>query len=323
MTPQQLLAAAEAGTLDMDVDASVGGVAADDAAANTQQTSTDDDTKQPAPVAAQDDEQPAPIASKSGDYTIPYEKLTEARAQRDAYKVQVEALQAQVASLSATQQANINTAQADAQARADAGQAPTTQDANLATAATAIEQGVDVAIFGDFSEEDIAKGVATLVEQRAAAIVDERLKAALAPMREKEVKSARDEHFATIYGKHADADEVFESAEFKAWVNGQPSYARAAIENTMVNGNATQIVEVFDAFKGATGRATSVADKVDRAIKSATQPVPSSLSDVPGAPAGISVAERIAAASGNPTAMLSQMDGLTPAQLEKLMDSVV
>ena len=86
---QQLLNAAFAGTLNLDADAaqSAGPTAADSQAGKPADNAT------PAPaagaIAAQDDEQPAPIASKSGEYTIPYEKLTDARSERDRYKAEV------------------------------------------------------------------------------------------------------------------------------------------------------------------------------------------------------------------------------------------
>jgi hypothetical protein len=152
MTPQELLAAAEAGTLDMD--------------------SEDQQIKEPAPqqqdatpAEAGQDQAPegaevvAPIASKSGAYTIPYEQLAKAREQAKAFAAEAEMLRAQLAELSATQAANLAAAQAQAQNRADAGYAATQQDANLAAAQQAVADGVDPAIFGDFSEEGIAKGV--------------------------------------------------------------------------------------------------------------------------------------------------------------------
>ena len=158
MTPQELLAAAEAGTLDMD--------------------SEDPQIKEPAPqqqdatpAEAGQDQAPegaevvAPIASKSGAYTIPYEQLAKAREQAKAFAAEAEMLRAQLAELSATQAANLAAAQAQAQNRADAGYAATQEDANLAAAQQAVADGVDPAIFGDFSEEGIAKGVQALVEQ--------------------------------------------------------------------------------------------------------------------------------------------------------------
>lgn len=66
--------------------------------------------------------------------------------------------------------------QADAQQRIENGQAPTTQDNQAAIAQQAIEQGVDPAVFGDFSEKELAAGIQKVVDMCVAAMVDQRLK---------------------------------------------------------------------------------------------------------------------------------------------------
>lgn len=322
---QQLLNAAFAGTLNLDADAaqSAAPTAADSQAGKPADNAT------PAPaagaIAAQDDEQPAPIASKSGEYTIPYEKLIDARSERDRYKAEVAQLREQLASMTADQATNFAAAQQQAQARADAGQAPTQADSNLAVAQAAAAQGVDVSLFGDFSEEAIAKGVAQLVEQRASALVDAKLNAALAPLREQEAKQAVSIHEQTIYSAHPDADEVYESAEFKAWMGKQPSYARAAIEQTLQKGTTAQVIEVFTSFKDAAGKGNP-ADAVKKALDRATeqQQPPMSLSDLPGAvPSNAGDVGRVAALMSDPAALMSYMAGLSPEKQTRLMNSVV
>ena len=319
---QQLLDAAFAGTLNLDADANQAKApaATDSEAGNPANTTTE---QAAGAQATQDDEKPAPIASKSGEYTIPYEKLTSARTERDQYKAEAAQLREQLASLTAAQARNFAEAQQQAQLRADAGQAPTQADSNLAMAQAAAAQGVDVAIFGDFSEEGIANGVTQLVEQRASALVDAKLNAALAPLREREAQSAVSAHQQAIYGAHPDADEVYESSQFKAWMGNQPSYARAAIEYTLANGTAQQVVEVFSTFKGATGKGTP-ADAVSKALAKAQQQPPMSLSELPGASAsGNGDAERVAALAGDPAALLDFMAGLSPEKQTRLMNSVV
>lgn len=321
-TAQQLLDAAFAGTLDLDADASQSKT---DAPANdgtaAQPEDTNRDTAAPA-AAAQEDEKPAPIASKSGEYTIPYEKLTQARQERDSVKAENEQLKAQLQQLTAAQAQNLTAAQDQAQARADAGHAPTQADQNLAMAQAAAAAGVDVSLFGDFSEEGIAKGVAALVEQRAAALVDAKLEAALAPFRQREAKQAVDAHTGAIYAAHPDADEVFESAEFKRWMGAQPAFARAGIEHAMTNGAAQDVIDVFSTFKAATGKGTP-ADAVTRALEKAQAQPPASLSDLPGAAAsGATEAERVTAMASNPAALLDYMAGLSPEKQNRLMNSV-
>ena len=105
MTPDELLAAAEAGTLNADSDESQ--------VQPTEQAPTDTATATDA--SHPEDELAAPISSKSGAYTIPYEKLAQAREQAKAFASENELLKAQLAQLSAAQAANLAQAQAQAQ----------------------------------------------------------------------------------------------------------------------------------------------------------------------------------------------------------------
>ena len=102
MTPDELLAAAEAGALNVDSDESP--------VQPTEQAPTDTATTASHP----EDELAAPISSKSGAYTIPYEKLAQAREQAKAFASENELLKAQLAQLSAAQAANLAQAQAQA-----------------------------------------------------------------------------------------------------------------------------------------------------------------------------------------------------------------
>jgi hypothetical protein len=135
--------------------------------------------------------------------------------------------------MTAAQAANLQQAQAEAQARADAGKAPTQADQNLAAAKSLVDGGADASLFGSFSEEDIAAGINKLV---AAA----RVEAALAPQREAQAReqavSAEQAHTQKILDAHKDAFEVAESKEFASWKSGQPGYMQAAIDRTLQAG---------------------------------------------------------------------------------------
>lgn len=346
MTPEAMLAAAQDGTLDLDSDDNQTIGAAGTTAAASPQPPTPTPTPTTAPAAeaapahpagapaaaagagapkAQDDEPAgAPIASKSGGYTIPFEKLAQARTERDTLATENAALKAQVEQLSRGQQQNLAQAQVDANARADAGAAPTTADKNLAIAQAAASQGVDMSLFGDFSEEGIARGVAAMVEAR--------VQAALAPLQQREQLSAIDAHARAIYTAHPQADEIAESAEFKHWVDAQPAFARNAIAQVIEGGTAAEVVEVLNTFTqtrsptnapaqpGRTGNPVDAA--VAKAVQQAEQQVPISLSDLTGAAAGASEAERLQALSSNPAALLGAMGGLSPDKLDALMNSV-
>ena len=315
MTPQELLAAAEAGTLDMDSEEPQ----IKEPAPQQQDAAPTEATQDPAQEGA---EVVAPIASKSGAYTIPYEQLAKAREQAKAFAAEAEMLRAQLAELSATQAANLAQAQAQAQDRADAGQAATKEDANLAAAQQAVAEGVDPAIFGDFSEEGIAKGVQALVEQgvqRAIApLLQERQAAAQ--------QSATAAHYEAIYAAHPDADELAQSAEFSAWRESLPAFARGAVDQALTQGDAASVVDVFSTFKASANSSspTPEGSRVRQALAAAkAQPqVPTSLSEIGGQAASSSTAEQVAALASNPDALLARMSDMTPAQLEKLMNSV-
>ena len=331
---QQLLDAAFAGKLDMDADAPTAAAAAtaDEGNAGQPAESTATTNKDEAP-AAQDKEQPAPIASKSGAYTIPYEKLTEARSERDHFKAEAAEWKAKAEQLTAAQANNLAAATAQAQARADAGQAPTQADANLAVAQAAAEQGIDISVFGDFSEEGIAKGVATLVEQRAAALVDAKLKEALAPLQRERAQSQADAHYSAIYAAHKDADELVESDEFKKWMAAQPTFARSGIEHALKAElvfhlkarRSSQAGEQFwVGLQPVNLRCQGVKPSAAAAAAQVADQPPTSLSELPGAAAtGAGDVERASALAGNPAALLDFMADMAPAKRDRLMNSVV
>ena len=264
----------------------------------------------------------APILSKSGAYTIPYEKLAEAREARKAAQDRIEQLEQQVAELTGAQRQNLAAVQADAQDRANAGQAQTAADANLAAATQAITEGVDLSIFGDFSEEDLAKGVAELnrrAMETVRAELHDTIRRELAPLRAQEAKTATSAHYDTIYGAHPDADEIVESAEFAAWRDRQPAFAKAGIEHAMTKGSAQDVVEVFNAFRGTKPQQPSTARTAPEAP---ARRVPNSLSDVPGA-APMDKTQQILAAAGNAEALLDSMGSLTPEQRDALLDNLI
>ena len=333
-TPDELLDAALSGTLED------GDLTAGDA-----QDATPDDATQAQPdagdaaaAAVADDagvkdgegddaakpeaEREAPILSKSGAYTIPFQKLADARTDRDTWKQKAEQLEAQLQQMSAAQQANLAQAQQQAQERQDAGQQQTQADENLAAAEQAIHDGADLDLFGDFSEEAIAKGIQVLqdrarVEIRAelSAEMDKKLQPLL--LQEKNRESAA--HFGAIYKAHADADDIVESAEFASWRESLPVYVRSAIDHVMTDGTTAEVIEVFDSFKAATGKgqqaATPQAPEVQRRV-------PLSLSEMAGTAPVDETQQVLHTAATNPGALLDRMAGMTPEQITALMDKV-
>ena len=212
MTPQELLDAAEAGTLNMDSDE-------DTLKAPPQAAQPSEQTQATTDAAPDDAEAAAPIASKSGAYTIPYEKLAQAREQAKAFANENELLKQQLTQLSNAQAANLAQSQSQAQDRADAGLAATSGDANLATAQQAVAGGIDPDLFGDFSDEGIAKGVKVLVEQG--------VQQAIAPLMQERQAAAQHtavtSHYEAIYAALPDADELAQSAEFSSCATTCPA----------------------------------------------------------------------------------------------------
>ena len=321
LTPEQAAAALAAGEGDTSAELENGG--APDATTVTDDAATDGDNKAKPDAAATGeaagttteagDPANAVVMARDGKHTIPYETLVKHREGEQHWKDQAEAAQQQLADL-----------QAQAQARADAGTAPTKTDNMVATAEAAIEAGADVGIFGDFSEEALAKGIATLVEQQ----VQARVNAALEPLTTKQAKDAAAAHYDAIYSKHPDADSIAQSTEFAAWVNAQPSAVRNAywgLFDAKTGGTAEEIVEVFDAFKAVstpnpnTTAAANTKAAASAAVAAARATPPASLSSIPGARVeGASALDRAADMSG--PEQLSAIQGLSPEQTRAWLD---
>lgn len=267
----------------------------------------------------------AVVLARDGVHTIPYDTLVKHREGEQHWKAKYDASQQQLSEL-----------QAQAQARADAGAAPTKTDQMVAAAEAAIEAGADAGLFGDFSEEALANGIKEYSKQliqaeREAIKAEVRAEIAkeLAPLKQERAKSAADAHYDAIYSKHPDADSIAQSTEFKAWVDAQPSAVRAAywgLFDPETGGTATQIVEVFDAFKSSskTNSTTTAADTKAAAsaavasAKAKAEP-PASLSAIPGARAeGASALDRAADMSG--PELMDATRNMSPAQLEAWLD---
>lgn len=322
LSPEQAAAALAAGEGDTSAELDNGGTpdattVTDDAAANDGDHKAKPDAAATGEDAGTTTEAGDPantvVLARDGKHTIPYETLVKHREGEQRWKAQAEAAQQQLAEL-----------QAQAQARADAGDAPTKTDNMVATAEAAIEAGADVGIFGDFSEEALAKGIATLVEQQ----VQARVNAALEPLATKQAKDAAAAHYDAIYSKHPDADSIAQSNEFAAWVNAQPSAVRNAywgLFDAQTGGTASEIVEVFDAFKAAstpnpnTPAAADPKAAASAAVAAARATPPASLSSIPGARVeGASELDRAAEMSGPD--MLEATKNMSPAQIEAWLD---
>lgn len=258
----------------------------------------------------------AVVLAKDGVHTIPYEKLAEAREGEKHWKAQAEAAAAELAAL-----------KAQAQQRAYAGEAPTHTDAAVATAQAAIAQGVDPAIFGDFSEEALAQGIQRLVDMRVQEQVSAALNKALAPIQQKQQIDAVQSHMSAIYAAHPDADSITESKELADWIAAQPSFARAGYQAVLQQGTTAEVIEFFDTFKQATGKAaqqntpeqSDVSAAAKAALAKAKAQVPTSLSEIPaGSKAHHDEAEALMEMSDSNA--LNSFMGKSPEQIRALLE---
>ena len=252
------------------------------------------------------------VLAKDGKHTIPFERLQETREQVQQYKQQVEQLTAQLAAQQTpgnTQVAQQNAAVAEAVIEASGNNADV------------------MALFGDFSEEAIAKGVEALVSQRVSAQVQSMMDAALAPFKQQQQLSAEQQHFAYIESAHPDFESIPESQEFQAWKDAQPSFIRSAYDDVLNKGNAEQVVELLSLYKSQNNVSPKVdtpaptqamVEKAKQAVQNAPSKVPHSVTDLPaGSPAALSADERLSNLSG--PELLAEMENWSPDQVEAYM----
>lgn len=259
----------------------------------------------PEPVEVVGETKPEPvILAKDGVHTIPFEKLAEARESERLARQMAADLQAQLDALkSAPPVAKVETPEP-------------------------VEQGD---VFGDFSEEAIAKGVEKLVASKTAALtadLEARLAAVLAPLQAKQVESATDEHFSTINKAHPDVESVVPSQEFTNWIDSQPSVVRGSLKSAIEQGTALEVIEVLDAYKASTGKTVAQTPKVDvaaaaqAAIAKAQSAPPMSLSEIP-AGANVVSDEVNAMMEMSSAGLMSKFDGKSPEQIMALMSRVL
>ena len=243
------------------------------------------------------------ILAKDGIHTIPFEKLAEARESERLARQMAADLQAQLDALKSAPAAKVETPEP-------------------------VEQGD---VFGDFSEEAIAKGVEKLVASKTAALtadLEARLAAVLAPLQAKQVESATDQHFSAINAAHPDVESVVPSQEFNNWIDSQPSVVRGSLKHAIEEGTALEVIEVLDAYKASTGKTVATPPKVNvaaaaqAAIAKAQSAPPMSLSEIP-AGANVVSDEVNAMMEMSSVGLMSKFDGKTPEQIMALMSRVL
>ncbi len=283
-------------------------------------TGTTAPVDQPKPAEKPDDAldaSNAAVLARDGKHLIDYQKLVDARDSAKHWKEQAEAAQQELQRL-----------QSEATQRANAGEAPTQIDTQLAQAQAAIDAGADISLFGDFSEEAIAKGIQALVGQHVQAAL-QKVDEALAPVQAKQTQDAAQAHYGAIYAKHPDADSIAESKELDAWISAQPSFVRDGYRSVLDNGTPAQVIELFDSFKQAAGltqaaavpqpKPEEVLEAAKAKVKAVVPSVPATLSDFPGGVAGAASPDEVLAELTGP-ALIEALGNKTPEQIERFLN---
>lgn len=227
---------------------------------------TEDDSA----AADEADEETPVVLARDGKNTIPYEKLVEAREEAKAAKAEREALMQEMESIKAM------LAEKDA---------PKTEQAEHEAGPVADElqdlkdQLADLPEVIEFVERYTGSQLKQ-VEMLKAQI--EALTAQIEPIRKTEQTRVVEDHFRAITTAHADADKIVESPEFVEWKGKQPSFTQEAYDAVLERGTAQQVIELFSAFKGATGWGKTDATAGDTAApRTVKVNTPKSLSDIP------------------------------------------
>lgn len=275
-----------------------------------------------------EDETPVVLA-KDGKHTIPYEQLEEARKNAQLYKQQAEEYQRKL--LEMQSQAAPPQQQAQEQPKAPA----------AATTSWISKEEITKA-FGDFSEENLANGIASLVDKRAESLVAaveakaeaKAIEKVRAEFKARELEAQQRAHFDAIHAAHPDAESIAQSVELEAWIKQQPSYAQAGILYALQQGTAAQVIEALDAFKASTTKSVAPAPApqaqkpVDApaaakaAIAKAKSTPPLSLSAFP-AGASSAVDEVNAVAQMSDGQLLNSFFGKSKEQRDELLTRVL
>jgi hypothetical protein len=173
------------------------------------------------------------------------------------------------------------------------------QEADADTGKTDAQDEVLAKLKEDFPElaEMLGPVIQSMIDARVGQRVDalikelDTTKQALAPLQETAEQTAEAKHYAAIREAHTDFDAIVESGKLDEWIAKQPSFTRDAYNGVLEKGTATQVIELFQAYKDANGikppeadagdgAAAAAAAAKDAAAKTKAEP-PLSLSDIP------------------------------------------
>lgn len=232
---------------------------------------------------AEGDSQPVVLA-KDGKNVIPYEKLVEAREEAKAAREENQALMQEMESIKAMVSGLNNQQAGQPPAQTAEPQAPEQSaiDAELADLKEQLADLPEVVAFVERATKGPLHQIELLKQQVEA------LTGQIAPMQANAQKSEAEAHYQAIKSAHYDADAIVDAPEFGTWLQKQPSFVQDSYSAVLERGTAKQVVELFTAFKDATGWGKeSNATAGDTAAPAGNQPAkvrtttPTTLSDIP------------------------------------------
>ena len=251
----------------------------------------------------EEEKEPEGIESKSGKYTIPYEKLVEAR-------------EAKAAALENEQKAleKVNDLKAELDkllTKNDDVKADKTEE-------------LDADDLKDLKEEfpSVYKMLFALNEQVTS------LRESSEKLMNNSVDRDTENHFSTIESVHEHSQEILQSQEFADWMEGHSDIIHDAYVDVYTDGTSAQVIEMISDFKAATKEPevpevpkVDIADKVKEAKEK--KAVPNSLSDVPGEEAVTDLSEKLTAAGNSGKTVDSMFAGKSDEEIEKILSKVM
>ena len=177
------------------------------------------------------------------------------------------------------------------------------------TGGTEAQDAVVAEYEGEYPE--LMDDIKPFLEKMVAGLMDARVKG----LEDKVLQPIRDNEERAII-------DIGASPEFSAWMNSQPCFARAKYEEVAASGTAGEVVELLDAYRKDMPMAKTASTDINRLaeekIAKIKSPVPSSLSDMPGATAAHHD-ETEAMMDMSSLSLVEKFNHMTPDKIEEVL----
>jgi hypothetical protein len=213
------------------------------------------------------------VLAKDGKHFIPFQVLEEARSKAAEWE-QFSHQQAEL--IKSLQEAKI-------------------QDAKSGEGSTEAQEQVLEEYRGEFPEvvEDMKPFIQRMINEgikNGLSQFQNEINERVAPVEKIANETAAERYFSSIRAAHPDADAIVDDKAFNVWVNKQPSFVKASyIDALEYKRPASDLIEMFSAYKDAAGIKNPVADVTGKAkdiIANTKRSGPGSLTDIPAGTTG-------------------------------------